>query len=217
MGKIDFTTEQKSVIKAFKQESFLARSFYFTGGTALSIFYLHHRLSDDLDFFSENAFDAKKIMALVQKWTKRLGFKIKVEQIEEVLIFNLVFRNRQKVKLDFCYYPYQRLKRSENINNLALDSLLDIAVNKLLSINQRTEVKDFVDLYFLKDKFTLWDLLAGVKKKFRFEINPILLAADLLKVEEFDFLPRMILPLELNKMQDYFKKRSREIAGKFIE
>lgn len=28
--------------------------FYLTGGTALSRFYLHHRFSDDLDFFLNN-------------------------------------------------------------------------------------------------------------------------------------------------------------------
>ncbi len=156
-------------------------------------------------------------MALVQKWAKALDFKAKIEQIEGVLIFNLAFCNRQKIKLDFNYYPYQRLKRNRLVDGLMVDSLLDIATNKLLLINQRTEIKDFVDLYFLKDKFTLWDLLAAVEKKFHFEIDPILLAADLLKVEEFDFLPKMIFPLDIKEMQGYFKKRSREIAGKFIE
>jgi len=28
--------------------------FYLTGGTALSRFYLHHRFSEDLDFFADN-------------------------------------------------------------------------------------------------------------------------------------------------------------------
>ena len=31
-----------------------ASVFYLTGGTALSAFYLHHRLSEDLDFFTES-------------------------------------------------------------------------------------------------------------------------------------------------------------------
>jgi len=35
----------------------LARQFYLTGGTALAAFYLHHRYSEDLDFFSETEFD----------------------------------------------------------------------------------------------------------------------------------------------------------------
>jgi hypothetical protein len=30
----------------------IERSFFLTGGTALSVFYLHHRISDDLDLFT---------------------------------------------------------------------------------------------------------------------------------------------------------------------
>ena len=43
------------------------------------------------------------------------------------------------------------------MDNLEIDSLLDIAVNKILTLSSRAEVKDFVDLYFLLQKFSLWD------------------------------------------------------------
>ncbi|MBI3956224.1 nucleotidyl transferase AbiEii/AbiGii toxin family protein [Candidatus Gottesmanbacteria bacterium] len=32
----------------------LTRWYYLTGGTALSEFYLHHRLSEDIDFFTRS-------------------------------------------------------------------------------------------------------------------------------------------------------------------
>ncbi|MEW5692252.1 MAG: nucleotidyl transferase AbiEii/AbiGii toxin family protein [Candidatus Hydrogenedentota bacterium] len=35
-------------------EKFFTQKFYLTGGTALSEFYLKHRISEDLDFFCEN-------------------------------------------------------------------------------------------------------------------------------------------------------------------
>ena len=38
-----------------KQE-FIRKNFYLTGGTALAAFYLGHRYSEDLDFFSESEF-----------------------------------------------------------------------------------------------------------------------------------------------------------------
>ena len=88
-------------------------------------------------------------------------------------------------------------------------------MNKLLLVNQRTDIKDFVDLYFLKDEFTVWDLTAGVKEKFGFELDPVLIAADFMKAEEFDFLPKMLLSLKISDLQSFFKQRAREISGEF--
>src|SRR5947209_4431075 len=43
---------QRALLAAFGASP-LAKSFYLTGGTALAAFYLHHRDSDDLDFFTD--------------------------------------------------------------------------------------------------------------------------------------------------------------------
>lgn len=65
MGKIQLQTrEQKIILDEVKQSDFLKSHFYFTGGTALSAAYLHHRYSDDLDFFSEKQFDNQTIFTL---------------------------------------------------------------------------------------------------------------------------------------------------------
>lgn len=45
------TEGQKKLLNTFK-ETKGNHLFYFTGGTALSAFYLRHRLSKDLDFFT---------------------------------------------------------------------------------------------------------------------------------------------------------------------
>ena len=44
---------QKKFLKLLSEEKSICAHFYLTGGTALAEFYLHHRLSEDLDFFSE--------------------------------------------------------------------------------------------------------------------------------------------------------------------
>lgn len=46
------TPLQRRFLAAFSQTA-LQRDFFLTGGTALAHFYLHHRLSEDLDFFTE--------------------------------------------------------------------------------------------------------------------------------------------------------------------
>ena len=54
MGKMPlFTQEQKLIFDQIKNNQYLTDNFYFTGGTALSYFYLNHRYSEDMDFFSE--------------------------------------------------------------------------------------------------------------------------------------------------------------------
>lgn len=44
------TPQQELALEAISQSN-LAKQFYFSGGTALSHYYLQHRLSEDLDFF----------------------------------------------------------------------------------------------------------------------------------------------------------------------
>jgi hypothetical protein len=78
------------------------------------------------------------------------------------------------------------------------------------------DVKDFVDLYFIKDKVGIWDLMEGVRQKFGFELDPILIAADFMKIEEFDFLPKMLVPLAVSELQNYFKQQAAKISKSFL-
>lgn len=213
MGTLQLQTrEQKIILDEVKQSDFLKSHFYFTGGTALSAAYLHHRYSDDLDFFSEERFDNQTIFTLVEEWGKKNGFTIEARFSEVVYTFNLVFNNKAVLRVDFAYYPYKRLEKKQTIDNIEIDSLLDIATNKLLTISQRSDVKDFVDLYFLLQKFSVWDLIEGVRVKFRVKIELVLLSADFLKMEDFDYLPKMIKPLTLEELKDFFKKKALELG-----
>ena len=66
-------------------------------------------------------------------------------------------------------------------------------------------------------KFTIWDLLEGVRIKFNVKIDPFILGSDLLKVEGFDFLPEMIKPLTLDQLKSFFRKKAKEISKKILE
>ncbi len=214
---ITFTPKQQVIFDEFKKSTFLRKNFYFTGGTALSAIYLHHRLSDDLDFFSTEKFDILPITNLLSEWAEKLNFKTTLEDKEVVKIFNLEFQDGEKLKVDFGYYPYKRLKKDELISSVEVDSLLDIAVNKLQTIRQRREVKDFVDLYFLVQTFTLWDLMEGTRVKFRMEINPYLVAIDFLKVEGFENLPVMLKPLTLDQLKDFYKDLAKKLGMSVVK
>lgn len=216
MGKIQILTKEQQIILAeVKKESFF-NQFYFTGGTALSAFYLKHRYSEDLDFFTEKRFNGNELSVIIDKWSKKHNFTFTSEFHQVVYIYMLKFANNETLKVDFGYYPHRHIKENEIINELKVDSLTDIAVNKLLTVTQRTTIKDFVDIYFLLQEFTLWDLIEGIRIKFRMDFEPFIIVSDLLKVEEFDYLPRMIKPLKLEELRVFYRNLAKELGKKSV-
>src|SRR3989344_5308284 len=225
MGKINnfatstikFTPKQKIIFEEIIKNDFLIQNFYFTGGTALSAVYLNHRLSEDLDFFSQEKFDTLPIVNLITELSQKHKFKIRSEEKAVVRIFLLEFKDKEKLKVDFGYYPYKRLEKGNRIDNFQVDSLLDIAINKLQTIHQRSEPKDFVDLYYLLKEFTIWDLMEGVRIKFLIEIDPYTIAADCLKADTFKSLPIMLLPLDLLELKSFYKDLAKKLGERVVK
>ena len=215
MGQVSFLNkEQKSILDGLKENQLIRSNFYFTGGTALSEFYLQHRYSEDLDFFRENIFDHQLILSMMNNLKRKYKFRFESESVEQVYMFYLEFQSGIQIKVDFNTYPYKRLKKGSLINGIYVDSLLDIAVNKLLTITQRNDIKDFVDFYYLEPKFGIWDLIEGVSVKFQMELEPWFLPTDFLKIEDFPALPKMIKPLKLSDLKTYFRARAKELGAK---
>lgn len=216
---LTFTSLQKFIFEQFANSK-LNKRFYFTGGTALSAIFLHHRESEDLDFFSEENFDSEDredIEQFIAEIAKNKQLKVHFTPRERTRIYEFLKDRKVQIKVDFADYPYKRLKKGIKVNNVEVDSMRDIATNKLHTITARTEVKDFVDLYFLLKKFTLWDLIYGVREKFRIELDLFWLGSDFLKVDKFDYLPKMLVPLKLKTLQDFFRKKAKEIGMRVVK
>jgi len=218
MGTLSFLTKEQQIIYSeVAKNNYIRKNFYFTGGTALSSFYFRHRYSDDLDFFSETSFDNQVIFTLMQEWGKKHQFSLQSRFVEVVYIFDLIFPKNIPLKVDFSYYPYKRIEKGNTIDKVTIDSLFDIGVNKIVTVSQRSDVKDFVDLYFILQKFSTWDLISAAKIKFRMEIEPFLLAADFLKVEDFTFLPRMVNSLTLEELRSFYRKKAQDLGKKSLK
>lgn len=218
--KFTFTPLQRYIFDEFSKNNKLTKKFYFTGGTALSAIYLHHRESEDLDFFSDEKFedeDIEEIEILINKISTSKKLKIRVTSREVVKIFELLKNGKVEIKIDFAYYPYKRLNKGKTFNSVQIDSKQDIATNKLHTITSRTQVKDFVDLYFLLKEFSFWDLFHGVKEKFKTELDLFWLGMDFLKVEEFEFLPNMLVLLTLKGLKDFYKKQAKKLGMMVVE
>lgn len=217
MGRIGFTELQNQVFSSVAHSK-LAKQFYFTGGTALSVFYLKHRESEDLDFFSEEDFSNEPVIDLMSQISQKLNLRYIFNQKYKSRIFELKNREDTLLKVDFNHYPYKRVEKGTEREGVTIDSLRDIAGNKLLTINQRNTIKDFVDLYFLlKDHFTIWDLLYVVEAKFRMQLDLFMVSSDFLKVEEFDFLPKMLVPLSNKELSSFFREQAIMIGKRVTE
>ncbi|MBI2086424.1 nucleotidyl transferase AbiEii/AbiGii toxin family protein [Candidatus Daviesbacteria bacterium] len=215
--KPTFTPLQKYIFDEFSQNNKLTKKFYFTGGTALSAIYFHHRESEDLDFFSDEKFENEEIESFINKIALGKNLKVRFTQKEVTKIFELLKGNKAEIKVDFACYPYKRIKKGPMVNSVRIDSKQDIAINKLHTITSRMEVKDFVDLYFLLKEFSFWDLFHGVEEKFRIEIDLLWLGMDFLKVEEFKFLPKMLVPLSLKELQDFYRVQAKKLGRRVVK
>ena len=129
-------------------------NFYFSDGTALSAFYLHHRFSEDLDFFSEKEFDAGALNLFLL--TRKKDFSARSLQYQQSFnrnLFFLEFDDRSNLKVEFTWYPFTRLERGAMFDNLQIDSALDIAVNKVFTMTQQARGRDYVDLFEIHRKY----------------------------------------------------------------
>lgn len=216
MGKVGFTPFQKLVFDKISSEKSLRKTFYFGDGIALSVFYLNHRYSADLDFFSEKEFDKNIIIKFINSIASQLKTSVKMTKKEMVLWFELQ-KNKKTLKIDFLHFPYPRISKGMVYQNIEVDSVLDIGVNKLLLLNLTEESKDYVDLYFiLKERYSIWDLINGAKIKFKLDLDLISLGEDFINVEKIKFLPQMIKPLSLDKLKSFFKQEASRIGTRII-
>ena len=72
-----------------------------------------------------------------------------------------------EVKVDFVNYKYPLLSECLFIENIRMLSVKDIAGMKLNAIAGRGSKKDFIDLYFLLNEFSLEDILSFYEKKYK--------------------------------------------------
>ena len=128
------THQQKLVLDAIASKKYFSQ-FTFGGGTALSSFYLNHRFSEDLDFFNEQEFDSQQLAIILSSLKKDLKIaKIDFRQSFNRFSFFLHFPNKEVLKLEFDYYPFPPIEKGKLYKNMRVDSLIDIAVNKLFTI-----------------------------------------------------------------------------------
>lgn len=219
MGEEILTNTQISLLKEFGENEFIAEKFYLTGGTALAGFYLGHRYSEDIDFFSENEFDILQIDVALKKIKEKLNIsKIDFQQSYNRNLFFLHFGN-EVIKTEFTYFPFPRLEIGKREYGIQIDSLIDITVNKLFSVYQRTQARDYIDLYAIvkNNNFAIEELVKKAKVKFDWHIDFLQLGAQFIKAKEVKDYPRMILEIRPDDLEKFFLVEAKKLKNKIIK
>lgn len=126
------------------------------GGTALAL-QLGHRKSIDLDFFGLVEFEQLAINELF------IGFN-SVEVLQKTKNINIFEIN--DVKVDFVNYSYPWLQKAVIIDGVLMAHKEDIAAMKIAAVTGRGSKKDFVDLYFLLQDYSLQQILDFYTQKY---------------------------------------------------
>lgn len=196
--------ETRRVLEKISAQAFIM-DFYLAGGTALAL-HLGHRESIDLDFFSARDFSLEKL----KKGVSLIG-QYQLTNEEDGTLDGML----DDVKLTFLRYEYPLLFPLTDFEGVKLADERDIACMKIDAISSRGSRKDFIDLYFLLEKYSLSDLFSFFEKKYsHIGYNKLHLLKSLAyfsDVEE-DVMPKMIKDVSWDSVKE---KILREIK-KFI-
>ncbi len=209
---------QISLLEILGQNAWVTENFYLTGGTALAGFYLGHRYSEDLDFFTETEFNPSQTTILLSELQKKFGKgPLNFAQENNRNLYFLRIGN-EEIKLEFTYYPFPRIEKGPKDYNISLDSLIDIAVNKLFTIYQRSKARDYIDLYAIckQEQWTIKDLVAKVRIKFDWHIDPVQLGTQFTKAIDVKDYPRMIQNIPNKEWQNFFKEEAKKLGGAIL-
>lgn len=210
------TPRQRAFLEAAGKDEFIVRDFYLTGGTALAAFYLGHRYSEDLDFFSEKEVDTLALNVFFKRVKPRLDVaKIDFQQSYNRNLVFLEYGDDEILKTEFTYFPFPRIEKGRSEYGIEIDSLLDIAVNKLFTIYQRTKARDYIDLYCIchKNGFSIADLTAKARAKFDWHIDPLQLGAQFVKAGDARDLPRMISATADEEWRNFFTEEAKKLKS----
>jgi len=143
MNKI-LDNNQIKILKFISKSKFLKNNSYWTGGTALAELYLKHRLSEDLDFFSDDLISSEILVSEINKLKREINIsKIKYLEDKNRQRFELLFQGNKIIKLEFVYFPFGKLKDKKVSQDfkIRVDNIKSIGENKIFALYEKPEPK----------------------------------------------------------------------------
>ncbi len=142
----------RELVAEIGQMPFAGR-FYLAGGTALAL-RLGHRVSVDLDFFSDvDELDDDSRAEIVAAFRQRRAIEV-LEDVSGNLLMKV-----GDTHVGFFSYGYPLLEPPAEVLGVRVAGLLDIGMMKLDALISRGARKDFYDLYFIARQIPLEEML----------------------------------------------------------
>ena len=206
------------------QDTFLRRffayevgnTFFLTGGTALAAFYLHHRLSEDLDLFTveERVLDAA--VDVVLTLGDEMGWDVRLQRLSPHLVrVSVAAEEGELLRVELVQDVGPQFGQKRWCEGIHVDALPNIAANKVTAILGRSDVKDFVDLYFILRRWNYdFATLLGMAKQKDKGLTEFYLAGAMHQVGRVKVLPRMLEPVDLEDVVAFYKDLADELLAR---
>lgn len=202
--KKPLTKLQQEVLQSFFAKP-IGKSFFLTGGTALSGFYFYHRESLDLDLFTFETIEIEPVRQIFQSYAKTAHLSYDHRVATQGYHKFFLTGKKKELKIDLVREQKVHFGKLRTFDDIIVDSVENIGSNKITAIFNRTEAKDFIDLYFILQKrlFTFKKLFRDAQKK-DLGMNEFYLAHMLLEVKNLRNFPKMLIPFNKDKMVKLF-------------
>ena len=190
-----------------------ADKFVLTGGTALAGYYLHHRLSEDLDLFTLDKDASEQVSVLIPSLTKTLGATCDDRRISPHLYQAFFTREDEQVKMDIVLDAEPWFGMSRDSSGIRVDALENIAANKIVALFGRATPRDFVDLYFILNETDLsLDTLLDMAKQKDAGLHEFYLAGWIhQEAPRLQTLPPMLKSLDIQTLRQFGEELARTI------
>ena len=216
-GRGLLTFVQQTFLSAFAQLPDQS-NFYLTGGTALAEFYLGHRLSFDLDFFTPEDGLILPFSYQLEALGRDHSMQVSVVRRFVSYVEFLVTHGAQSLKIDLALdSPFRFASPLLCEYGVHVNSYADLKVDKLLAYYGRAEPRDAVDLFFILQQEPLAPLLEAAAQKdpgfdlywFAVALNR---AADL--PDELERWPvKMLVELSPAELKRTFEQLAMDVMG----
>ena len=194
------------LLRSLQSKEYL-KGFYLAGGTALAL-YLGHRKSLDIDLFSNFEFDVARML----------------ENINQDFTFQLFYTSPNtlkgtigNIKTDIIAHRYPYVKEPvirDSFFVLSEEDIIAMKLNAILTSGQR--IKDFIDIYYLLDKYDIDDILRFYKTKYNQE-NDGLILKSLIYFDDVDISDWPILIKDLGIKWSGIKKRIEKAILQYVK
>jgi len=183
--------------------------FYLAGGTGLAL-QIGHRKSLDLDFFTSKEFSPEELSSVIKKHKLLL----KGEMRRHGTLYCVL----EGVKSSFIFYDSILLFPTLEFNALEVADWRDIITEKLRTVGDRGQKKDFYDLYFGAQKLGIENIVGFAYKKYGKNVNYFHLLKGITYFEDAEKNPDPILfdkTVSWKEVKNYFISHFHDFENAF--